>query len=139
MAATATITNLARWQTVLAQQKIANAQRWLTLLENSQEPAKLVQEDYDNFLRALETTLQNTTTFEIAYKLYLLLYPIVFGYADWDRWLVYLRQALHTSRLLAMQDREALLLEKIGDILYHKGDLDKAEKAILRPVIFIKV
>ncbi|MEZ4592825.1 MAG: tetratricopeptide repeat protein [Chloroflexota bacterium] len=129
MAATATITNLARWQTVLAQQKIANAQRWLTLLENSQEPAKLVQEDYDNFLRALETTLQNTTTFEIAYKLYLLLYPIVFGYADWDRWLVYLRQALHTSRLLAMQDREALLLEKIGDILYHKGDLDKAEKS----------
>lgn len=38
--------------------KIANAQRWLKILEASQEPAKLVQEDYDNFLRALETTLQ---------------------------------------------------------------------------------
>lgn len=126
------ITDQAKWRTVLAQQKIANAQRWLKILEASQEPAKLVQEDYDNFLRALETTLQKTKTFEIAYQLYQLLYPIVFGYADWDRWLVYSRQALHTSQLLNMQDREAFLLEKTGDILYHKGDLEESEESYLK-------
>jgi tetratricopeptide (TPR) repeat protein len=123
------ISDQAKWRRVLEQQKIANAERWLIILETSQEPAKAVQEDYDNFLRALETTLQKPKTFEIAYKLYLLLYPIIFGYADWDRWLVYSRQAHHTSQLLHMEDRQALLLEKIGDILYHKGDLKEAERS----------
>ncbi|WP_420643073.1 tetratricopeptide repeat protein [Candidatus Leptofilum sp.] len=132
MVASVAITDQARWRTVLEQQKVANAQRWLTILEYSNEPKKLVQEDYDNFLRALETTLQKPKTFDIAYSLYQLLYPIVFGYADWDRWLVYSRQALHTSQLLHMQDREALLLEKAGDILYHKGDLKASEASYFK-------
>ena len=126
------ISDQAKWRHVLEQQKIANAQRWLLVLETHAEPAKLVQEDYDNFLRALETTLQKPNTFDIAYKLYQLLYPIVFGYADWDRWLVYSRQALHTSQFLFMQEREALLLEKTGDILYHKGDLKESEASYLK-------
>lgn len=129
MVTSVAISDQAKWRSVLEQQKITNAQRWLNILKTSQEPEILVQEDYDNFLRALETTLQKPKTFDIAYNLYLLLYPIIFGYADWDRWLVYSRQALHTSQLLHLKEQEALLLEKIGDILYHKGDLKEAEKS----------
>lgn len=129
MTATVGISDQAKWRRVLKQQKIANAQRWLEILETNPESIQLVQQDYDNFLRALETTLQNPKTFDIAYKLYQLLYPIVFGYADWDRWLVYSRQALHTSQLLHMWDRKAFLLEKSGDILYHMGELKEAEKS----------
>jgi len=129
MALNAAISDQAHWRTVLEQQKIANALRWLQILESSEEPILLVHEDYDNFLRALETTLQKPETFDIAYKLSQLLFPIVFGYADWDRWLVYLNQALHTSQALNLQDKEARLLEQIGDILYHKGDLAKAEES----------
>lgn len=129
MAVTVAISDQARWRTVLEQQKVANAQRWLHILEASTEASMLVHEDYDNFLRALETTLQKPKTFEIAYRLSQLLFPIIFGYADWDRWLVYLRQALHTSQQLNKQDKEARLLEQIGDIQYHKGDLAGAEES----------
>ncbi|MCB8927197.1 MAG: tetratricopeptide repeat protein [Ardenticatenaceae bacterium] len=129
MALNAAISDQAHWRTVLEQQKIANALRWLQILESSEEPILLVREDYDNFLRALETTLQKPETFDIAYKLSQLLFPIVFGYADWDRWLVYLNQALHTSQTLKLRDKEARMLEQIGDILYHKGDLDRAEES----------
>ena len=123
------IADLARWRNVLKQQKIANAQRWLNILETCPDPVSLVHEDYDNFLRALETTLQATDTFDIAYRLGQILYPVIFGYADWDRWLVYLRQTLHTSRLLKKKNEEARLLEQIGDLLYHKGNLEDAEKS----------
>ena len=122
------ISNQARWRTVLRQQKLANAKRWLAILETSPDLVTLVHEDYDNFLRALETTLQTSETFEVAYKLGQTLYPIAFGYADWDRWLVYLRQTLHTSKILHRQNEEARLLEQIGDILYHKGNLHDAEE-----------
>ena len=129
MALNAAISDQAHWRTVLEQQKIANALRWLQILESSEEPSLLVREDYDNFLRALETTLQKPETFDIAYKLSQLLFPIAFGYADWDRWLVYLNQALHTSQQLNIKNKEARMLEQIGDILYHKGDLARAEES----------
>lgn len=123
------IVDQARWRNVLKQQKIANAQRWLNILETCLDPVSLVHEDYDNFLRALETTLQAAETFDVAYRLGQILYPVIFGYADWDRWLVYLRQMLHSSRLLKKQNEEARLLEQIGDLLYHKGNLEDAEKS----------
>ncbi|MCB9010042.1 MAG: tetratricopeptide repeat protein [Ardenticatenaceae bacterium] len=123
-----TISDQARWRKVLQQQKIANARRWLSMLEKSSNPTTLVHEDYDNFLRALETTLQTSETLEIAYKLSQILYPIIFGYADWDRWLVYLTQIHQMSKLHREENKEARLLEQIGDIQYHKGDLRNAEE-----------
>lgn len=122
------ISQKAKWRTVLQQQKLANAQRWLAILETSPNPGALVHEDYDNFLRALETTIQNPKTFEIAYKLSQILYPIIFGYADWDRWLVYLQQMHHTSNVLKKESEEARLLQQIGDIQYHMGNLRNAEE-----------
>ncbi|MAT97933.1 MAG: hypothetical protein CL608_12375 [Anaerolineaceae bacterium] len=122
------ISEKARWRNVLQQQKLANAQRWFEILETSADPVTLVHEDYDNFLRALETTLQTPETFELAFKLGQFLFPIIFGYADWDRWLVYLQQIHHTSKLLHRQNEEARLLEQIGDIQYHKGNLHDAEE-----------
>lgn len=122
------ISEQTRWQTVLKQQKLANARRWLEILEASVEPVSLVHEDYDNFLRALETTLQSEETFDLSYKLSQILYPIIFGYADWDRWLIYLQQIHFMSRQLSRIREEARLLEQIGDLLYHKGDLRDAEE-----------
>lgn len=122
------ISQKAKWRNVLEQQKLANAQRWLEILEKSNAPITLVHEDYDNFLRALETTIQTPKTFEIAYKLSQILYPIIFGYADWDRWLIYLQQMHFISNNLKKEHEEARLLQQIGDIQYHKGNLPSAEE-----------
>ncbi len=126
------ISHKTKWRNVLQQQKLANAKRWLEILEKSHDPVTLVHEDYDNFLRALETTLQTPKTFEIAYDLSQILYPIIFGYADWDRWLVYLQQLHHTSKILDREQEEARLLQQIGDIQYHKGNLANAEENYLK-------
>ncbi|MCA9333380.1 tetratricopeptide repeat protein, partial [Candidatus Saccharibacteria bacterium] len=123
----APISQKAKWRNILQQQKLANAKRWLQILESCPDPISLVHEDYDNFLRALETTLQTSKTFDIAYELSQILFPIIFGYADWDRWLVYLQQIHHTSKNLHRQVEEARLLEQIGDIQYHQGNLNDAE------------
>lgn len=128
MELSAPISDQARWRSVLKQQRLANARRWLEILESSADPVSLVHEDYDNFLRALETTLQTKDTFEISYKLSQILYPIIFGYADWDRWLIYLQQIYYMSRQLNQSREQARLLEQIGDLLYHKGDLRDAEE-----------
>ena len=122
------ISEQSKWQSILRQQKIANARRWLEILENSNDPATVVNEDYDNFLRALETTLQTSTSFDLAYQLGQILFPLVFGYADWDRWLVYLKQTLYVSQQLNRESEEAKLLEQIGGLLYHKGSLEKAKQ-----------
>lgn len=128
MAIAPPISQKVKWRNVLQQQKLANAQRWLAILEQSDDPITLVHEDYDNFLRALETTIQTPKTFEIAYKLGQILYPIIFGYADWDRWLIYLQQMHHLSHNLKKEHEEARLLQQIGDIQYHKGNLPSAEE-----------
>ena len=122
------ISEKAKWRNVLQQQKLTNAQRWLSILETSENLTSLVNEEYDNFLRALETTLQASESFDIAYQLGQILYPITFGYADWDRWLVYLQQMLETSKTLHKEHEEARLLQQIGDIQYHKGNLQDAEE-----------
>lgn len=122
------ISDHSKWQSILRQQKLANARRWLEILEASDDQAALVHEDYDNFLRALETILQTDAAFDLAYKLGQILFPLVFGYADWDRWLVYLQQTLFLSQQLNQEGQEAKLLEQIGGLLYHKGKLQHAKE-----------
>jgi len=123
-----TISDKAEWQAVFAKQRLANAKRWISLLESSENPAALINADYDNLLRALETTLQSPDTFKLAYQLIQSLYSIAFGYADWDRWLTYLHRTLDMSQQLGYQYEEARLLEQMGDLLYHTGNLKKAEE-----------
>lgn len=121
------VSNQPQWQAVLHQQRLVNATRWLLLLEDSKNPSALVSEDYDNLLRTLETVLASPETFDLAYRLVQALFSIVFGYADWERWLVYLREALWQSQLLGRRVEQGRLSEQIGDILYHTGDLTAAE------------
>jgi tetratricopeptide (TPR) repeat protein len=122
------ISNQKQWQEVLRRQSLVNAKRWLDLVESSDNPPSLVMADYDNLLRALETALQSSETFDLAYHLVQALYSIIFGYADWDRWLTYLEKTLAMSRQLQRQIEQVRLLEQIGDILHYTGNLQRAEE-----------
>lgn len=124
---TQAISNKSHWQQILTQQKLANARRWLFLIESHDDPTTLIAADYDNFLRAIETTLQSPETFSLAYQLIQVVYAYALDYADWDRWLIYLKNALQTSQLLNLKIEQATLLVKIGDILYRTADLQSAE------------
>ncbi len=77
-------------------------------------------------MRALETTLLNSDTFDLAYQLIQSIYNIALDYADWDRWLVYLESALEISRRLNREKEEAILLVQIGDTLYRMANLKRA-------------
>lgn len=122
------ITDRTHWQQILRRQSLANVERWLSTIEESDNASALILSDYDNLLRALEIALQSPDTFDLAYRLAQALYTVVFGYADWERWLVYLEDALKMSRQLGRQAERARLLEQIGDLMYHKGKADKAEE-----------
>ena len=123
------ISNKSHWQQVLTQQKLANAHRWLSLIELHDDPTTLVSTDYENFLRALETTLLNSDTFDLAYQLIQSIYIIALDYADWDRWLIYLENALTMSQKLKKESEKATLLIQTGDIHYRMGNLTRAEEA----------
>ncbi|MCB9418773.1 MAG: tetratricopeptide repeat protein [Ardenticatenaceae bacterium] len=129
---TQAISNKSHWQQILIQQKLANARRWLSLIESQDDPTTLVSTDYDNFLRALETTLLSTETFDLAYQLIQSIYIFTLDYADWDRWLIYLEKALEISKKLHLQKEEATLLVQIGDTLYRMANLKRAKKLYKR-------
>lgn len=122
------ISNKSQWRDILRRQSLANAERWLTLLETSADPATVINKDYDNLLRALESALELPETFDLAYRLVQVLYPFALDYADWDRWLVYLEKALAVSRELEHQAKQVNLLVQIGDIAYRTGHLQRAEE-----------
>jgi tetratricopeptide (TPR) repeat protein len=124
---TQAISNKNHWQEILTEQKLANARRWLSLVESHNDPTTLVSTDYDNFLRAIETTLQSLNTFDLAYKLIQSIYIFALDYADWDRWLIYLENALKFSQELNYKIEQANLLVQIGDILYRTANLQQAE------------
>lgn len=123
---TQAISNKGHWQQILNRQKLANAQRWLLEIQFHDDPSTLVSTNYDNFLRALETTLQNPTTFDLAYQLIQSIYVFALDYGDWDRWLIYLENALHISQEIKRETEEATLLVQVGDILYRMADLQRA-------------
>jgi tetratricopeptide (TPR) repeat protein len=124
---TTTISNKTHWQKIFFQQKLANAQYWLSLIEENNDPAQLIATDYENVLLALEATLQRQDTFDLAYKLIQSIYPIAIDYADWNRWLIYLDNALQFSYDLNKLEEHAKLLIQIGDINYRMAEIKKAE------------
>ena len=115
------------WQTILRQQQVANAERWLALLQNSGGSQQLIQENYDNLLRALEFSLQTEQTFTLAVGLIQSLHDVVMGYADWERWLHYLESALHTAQRLDDESIHAYLLEQSADVVFQMGQLAQAD------------
>ncbi len=118
---TTLISNQSQWQQILRRQKLANAQRWLLTLEQSPNPTELALHEYDNLFKAFEFTLLYPDTIDLAYRYILVLNPIVFGFADWDRWLKYLEQALALSQKASRSEVEVHIKELYADFLVHMG------------------
>lgn len=116
-----------KWKEIFERQQLANAERWLEILASTESPSDLVIEEHDNLLRALEVALQKEETFELAYRLINQLFPIVFGYGDWDRWDTYLNEAIELSQRLRLEHEEANLVNCLGDIRTLKGDYQEAQ------------
>ena len=123
---TTLISNQTQWQQILARQKLANAQRWLLTLEQAAHPTELALQEYDNLFKAFEYTLLHVDTVDLAYRYILVLNPIVFGFADWDRWLKYLEQALTLSRKAQKFELEAHIKELCADFLINMGFPNRA-------------
>lgn len=122
------IANRDHWASILRRQKQANVERWLRTLAADEATNELVIRDYDNLLRALEDALATPESFTLAYDLVRRLYPLVFGFADWERWLAYLEQALVISRAIGQEEEEAHLLNLMANILVQQGNLSLAEQ-----------
>ncbi len=121
------VSNRAHWREVFRRQSLVNAKHWLDMVESEEYPAKLIVADYENLLRALEIALASPDTFNLAFRLIRALFSVVYGYADWGRWLVYLQQALILSKELDKPLEEAYLLECKGDLLFPLNNLQEAE------------
>ena len=121
------ISNRAHWHEVFRQQSLINAEHWLNIVEKKRGVASLVATDYENLLRALEIALNDPKFFDLAYRLIRALFSVVYGYGDWERWLVYLEQALAISQQTNNSLEEAFLFEYIGDLLFPTGKLQEAE------------
>lgn len=121
-----TVSNPQKWRAVLQDQSLTNARRWLSLINDSANPAALIAADYENLLRALENCLLVSRYFETAYQLIHAMHFTVIDYADWDRWLIYLEKALSISRINEREKETAELLVKIGEVQYRMGQLETA-------------
>jgi tetratricopeptide (TPR) repeat protein len=117
-----------RWREVLQQQQLANAAHWLSILAIQNDPTQTIIQEYDNLLRALEVSLEREDRFDLAYRLIEQLFPIVFGYADWDRWLVYLERAIQLGQQVKQTAKGSNLLSYKGNIYTYKGDLAGAQE-----------
>jgi len=114
------------WKAILKEQQIANAKRWLHLLQNHDHKARLILNDYENILRALEHTLQTPETFPLAYNLIQAIFTDSLGYADWERWQSYLNKAREQAATPNQAKEHARLTELLASLYYHQGNLKKA-------------
>ena len=121
------IAKLDKWQAVLRRKRVANIEYWLHKLDACTELNTFVVKEYGNLLHALESALQQDATFYLAYRLIQNLSFVVFGYVDWDRWLVYLQEAIEISRRLEKEAEQAFLMERMCHILFHRSDFQQAE------------
>jgi tetratricopeptide (TPR) repeat protein len=122
------LSDVKRWRDVFQRQKLTNARQWLGAVASSRQPVSLILSDYDNLLRALEACLKEPETFDLAYQLIQALYRPAIGFADWDRWLIYVRDALALSHAHGRRPQQARLLEQAGDLLRFSGNLAETER-----------
>ncbi len=132
------MSDLNKWRERQQQFRLANARQWIESLRTSSDSRALVIQEYDNLLRSLETLLHEALHFDLAYELIQLLYPIVFGYADWERWEVYLDQALRWSQQGDDREKEGRLWEQLGDLRRHRNELDEATAAYRQALTLFK-
>ncbi|MFQ5435399.1 MAG: hypothetical protein ACE5FD_11040, partial [Anaerolineae bacterium] len=119
---------LSEWRQVLRRQSAANIKRWLAQIKESDDPATLIIENYDNLLRALENNLHNPDAFDLSFQLITSLHTAAIDYADWERWRHYLEQALEVAKEQGREAEYAKLLSHVGDIYLRTGDLRLAEE-----------
>lgn len=128
--------NQQKWRAVLQQQRHTNAERWLRLLQQQELSPQQIIKEYDNLLRALEYILYTEENFDLSYALIECLFPEVSGFADWDRWLVYLQQAQLLSQQVDRPEEEASLAVQMGDIYIHQGHFEQAKRQYQRAKAF---
>lgn len=116
-----------RWRAVLAQQQMMNARRWLAQLETAVDLPRLVMDEYDNLLRALEIPVENTQTFSLLFAIMQRIHSVVVGQADWERWLAYCQRAVSWAKKLSCLPEESQLLEQISDLYFLNGNYSAAE------------
>lgn len=121
------VSNQAQWQDMLQRQATLNAERWISLLEKGYPSFTVAVDDYDNILRALEYTLRKEALFNLSIQLINLSFQATYDYADWDRWNIYLDQALAQSKARGDRLAEASLAEKKGDLLSVWNENKQAE------------
>ncbi|MEM7332815.1 MAG: tetratricopeptide repeat protein [Chloroflexota bacterium] len=116
----------AKWQTILRNQKLANVKKWINRLESTTDIAYLINSEYENILRALESALQIPNAFDLAYKLTFLLHPIVIDSGDWNRWQIYLNQlSKKVENTNSLQ--QGHIFVQLGDVNSKLGESSKAE------------
>ncbi|MBL1130838.1 MAG: tetratricopeptide repeat protein [Chloroflexi bacterium] len=132
------MSSLSKWQEIRRRQGITNAERWLNTLTSSPNPFQLVPQEYDNLLRAIEYALDSPANFDLAYRLIQTLHTYAIGYADWERWLIYLQKAHQQSQLAEKKYEEATLMDMMGYIHRSQGDFKKAETCLSQAVALYK-
>lgn len=122
-----------KWQAILLNQRLANTKKWIREIENAQDVSVLINNEYENILRALEAALNVQNAIDLAYQLIELLHPVVIDFADWNRWLIYLYQLLN-SPSFSEPFKQANLLIQIGDVKGKMGELSEAERNYLEGI-----
>ncbi|MCL4869769.1 MAG: tetratricopeptide repeat protein [Anaerolineae bacterium] len=115
-----------QWQNIWRQQAAANGRRWLSLLEQNDDPGVLFAHNYEAILLALEKLLDDPEQLDIAMALIKIVGKYVFAFGDWERWAVYLEKALWQMDIKGDEESKAYLLARIGNTFYVRGDWNRA-------------
>lgn len=114
------------WQSRFRQQAITNGQRWLRLLTTDPRPDTFLAQNYENILRALEALLADETQIDLSMALIKAISVNVMNFADWDRWRVYLLQALEQTSSPEHALLRAYLFVQIGSTHSFQGRFTEA-------------
>lgn len=115
-----------KWQEIKRQQALANAKRWLALLEKEHDPGLFLNENYENILKALELLLTNEADIELSLTLMKTVSRFIFSYGDWERWFIYVTKALAYIQTSEPNEEQGFLLMQMGHIFYSRGNWDEA-------------
>ena len=126
-----------KWRTILSNQRLENVKKWIKELENSSDIVLLVNNEYENILRALEASLSVSTSTHLAFQLIQLLHPVVIDFADWNRWLIYLEKL---DEFLPIEDKlgQAEIMIHIGDVKGRMGKLQESENEYKKGITLFK-
>ncbi len=116
-----------KWQQILLRQQLANVKKWISQLEQAYDLPFFINSEYENILRALESALRIPHAFEYAYKLVVLLHPVLIDSGDWNRWQIYLNQ-LHDAAKDASNLQMGTIYVQLGDVKGKLGAFKESEQ-----------